>query len=121
MNKALIPIIRKLMPTTIAQQIVGVQPMPSSAFNTFSFDGSNRKDEMTTGEDFTYEQAYWAQPDLGGPYSLRQERYKEIHEWAGNTFGKHTKEWNNPRWSASDRKYWFKHEKDRLLFVLKWS
>ena len=36
MNKVLIPMIRKIAPTLIAQDIVGVQPMPSSVYDTFS-------------------------------------------------------------------------------------
>lgn len=120
-KSTLIPIIRKMMPSILAQEIVGVQPMTSSTGSIFDLSGRNRKDKLTIGEDFTYDQPYWAEPDLGGDWEYRHERYQEIHEWTSNTFGRHTLAWNNPRWSASNRRYWFKNEKDRTMFVLKWS
>ena len=87
----------------------------------FSWDASDRPDTVSIGENFDYVQPYWAEVSLGGPVSSRFERYQEIHAWAEKTFGAHTKEWNNPRWVASNRKYWFKHKKDRTMFVLRWS
>lgn len=87
----------------------------------FSWDGEHVKDKILTGEDFTYKQPYWVLPELGGLFSRRWERYQAINDWCCKTFGASTDAWNNPRWSASNRKYWFKYEKDRTLFVLRWS
>ena len=89
--------------------------------NTFLWDGSNRADTISIGENFTYEQPYWVELDLGGPFHERINRYQDVHAWVEKTFGAHTKGWNNPRWSASNRKYWFKNKKDRTLFVMRWS
>lgn len=87
----------------------------------YSWFGEDTKDKLLTGEDFTYKQPYWAQPELGGLFSSRWKRYTAINEWCCKTFGESNDAWKNPRWSASDRKYWFKYEKDRMLFVLRWS
>lgn len=121
MNKILIPLIRNIVPKLIAQDIVGVQPMTASTAQVFSWHGEDTKDRIITGEDFTYKQPYWVQPELGGLFSKRYDRYQEINDWCNKTFGASTEAWNNPRWSASNRKYWFKYEKDRMLFVLRWS
>lgn len=66
-----------------------------------------------------YDQPYWVELNLSGMRSY--EEYTKVHEWVNDKFGHKTDSWNNPRWSASNRKYWFKYEKDRTLFVLRWS
>lgn len=66
-----------------------------------------------------YDQPYWVELNLSGMRSY--EEYTKVHEWVNDKFGRKTDSWNNPRWSASNRKYWFKYEKDRTLFVLRWS
>lgn len=66
-----------------------------------------------------YDQPYWVELNLSGMRSY--EEYAKVHEWVNDKFGHKTDSWNNPRWSASNRKYWFKYEKDRTLFVLRWS
>lgn len=119
-KSVLIPIIRKMLPSVIAQEIVGVQPMATN-INVFNWSTETKPDELHIGYDPTYNQPYWVQPELGGLFSRRHERYQEINDWCNQTFGASTEGWNNPRWSASNRKYWFKYEKDRTLFVMKWS
>lgn len=66
-----------------------------------------------------YDQPYWVELNLRGSESYRQ--YEEVHRWVNEKFGAKSNSWNNPRWSASNRKYWFKYEKDRTLFILRWS
>ena len=78
-------------------------------------------DRMTIGYSPEYVQPYWVEPQLGTMHGDTRERYDKIHEWVEQTFGAKTEGWNNPRWSASNRKYWFKNEKDRTLFVFRWS
>lgn len=107
-SSALISIIRKQLPALIAKDIVGVQPM--------QFADIDSPASIETGENFSYDQPYWVELNLNGLFSSRQKKYTEVHAWVNKTFG-----WNNSRWSASNRKYWFKNEKDRMLFVLKWS
>ena len=120
-DPVIIPLIRKVVPNLIAQEIVGVQPMSIDTNSIFDIYSKDQKDQMTIGYSPEYNQPYWAEPTLGGPFSRRHKKYQEIHDWAIKTFGDSNDKWNNPRWSASNRKYWFKYEKDRTLFVMKWS
>ena len=67
-----------------------------------------------------YEQPYWVELNL--PLSRDSyDEYTKVHAWVNEKVGAKNPAWNNPRWSASNRKYWFKYEKDRTLFVLRWS
>lgn len=120
-NKILIPLIRKLTPKLIADEIVGVQPMTANTGSIFDIFDVDRKDSVNVGYSPEYEQPYWAEPIAGGIFSRRQQRYADIDEWVRKTFGDSNEGWKNPRWSASNRKYWFKYEKDRTLFVMRWS
>ena len=62
------------------------------------------------------EYPYWVQP-LN--YSIGE--WNEINTWVENTMG--TPDWTMPdcRWVGSYRKYWFRDERDRTMFILKWS
>jgi len=58
---------------------------------------------------------YWVQPQY---YSVT-EMYN-IEMWVQATFGDIL--WaDEGRWVGSDRKYWFRNEGDRTLFLLKWT
>ena len=58
---------------------------------------------------------YWVQPQY---YSIT-EMYN-IELWVRETFGDIF--WaDEGRWVGSDRKYWFRKESDRTLFLLKWA
>ena len=89
--------------------------------NVFNWSTETKPDELIIGYESKYNQPYWVQPELGGLFSRRQKRYEEIYQWCEKTFGASTEAWKNPRWSASNRKYWFKYEKDRTMFVMRWS
>jgi hypothetical protein len=50
----------------------------------------------------------------------------DMETWCIKTFGSSTDVWdfkmdNVGRWYANDRKFWFRNEQDRTLFILKWS
>ena len=60
---------------------------------------------------------YWVQPRY---YTVLD--WHKMNVWMTATFG-HC-DWStikNSRWVGSDRKYWFRDERDRTLFLLKWS
>jgi len=59
---------------------------------------------------------YWIQP-LG--YSPAE--WNKIHDWVVDTMG--YRDWlkEDARWVGSDRKYWFRDECDRTMFILRWS
>ena len=58
---------------------------------------------------------YWVQPRY---YNVVE--WHEIGKWMQATFGD-TNWSDNGRWVGSDRKYWFRNEADRTMFLLKWS
>ena len=58
---------------------------------------------------------YWVQPR----YYNVTDWYK-MDLWMRSTFG--DTNWSDKgRWVGSDRKYWFRAEADRTLFLLKWA
>lgn len=66
---------------------------------------------------------YTAQP-VGG-------NWLDMETWCAETFGKHGGAiWGadpkkapvpNERWYMNNRKFWFRDEKDRTMFILRWS
>lgn len=96
-QQILIPMIRKVMPNLIAQQITGVQPMSytgSGIFNQFFNKKFNKK--------------YW-------PYQYYVNVYvfSEVERWCWDRFkGRY---WNN-----YGRQFVFKREKDAVMFALRW-
>lgn len=97
--KVLIPMIRKVMPTTIAQQIVGVQPM-------------NIEDNLFTqffGE-HEYNKKHW-------PYQTKLSKdlnHYEAERWCWNRF-------KGRYWNSKGRQFVFKREKDYVMFILRWG
>ena len=122
--KILIPMIRKVMPATIAQDIVGVQPMDMGI-------------ELETGETYVDEAAshatenntvewYWARLPLsaGAFWNIKatQAHYKQVDAWCEETFGPRCSN-EHPEfiWDKINYRYCFKHSEDRTAFVLKWA
>jgi hypothetical protein len=64
---------------------------------------------------------YTAEP-VGG-------NWLEMETWALDTYGNPGEIWPEeefiwpecPRWMMNDRKFWFREERDRTLFILRWS
>lgn len=89
--KILIPLLRKHIPTLIAQDIVGVQPMVPLGFN----------------------KKYWPyQYYCGFKYSYQQ--MEEIERWCWQHF-------KGRNWRSADRFFAFKRQKDYNWFMLRWS
>ena len=53
--------------------------------------------------------------------------WMEMETWALSAFGDPSSIWDNLmpeagcRWYMNNRKFWFRQEKDRTMFILKWS
>ena len=55
--------------------------------------------------------------------------WKAMEEWAIATFGEPGEVWpkeqfgwpDNMRWCMNNRKFWFRDEKDRTMFIMRWS
>lgn len=46
----------------------------------------------------------------------------EMRDWCNNTYGpKPYGEYYGNRWMVSNNTFWFKHEKDRTMFLMRWS
>jgi hypothetical protein len=59
------------------------------------------------------------------PYWVKPHNYSDlewwaIDDWMVETFGE--SDWaKTSRWVGGNRKYWFRDEADRMLFLLRWS
>lgn len=78
------------------------------------------EDLMLTENKISGARYYCVQP-IGG-------NWKNMELWCIQTFGEPGEIWPNqdfvwpemPRWVMNNRKFWFRNEADRTLFVMKW-
>ncbi len=78
------------------------------------------KIELHTGNEKFGDCEYWVQANVPGLFSERRYKNLEIEAWVEQTYGPKS-DWGYGRWTAADSRYWFKEEKDRDWFVLKWT
>jgi hypothetical protein len=61
---------------------------------------------------------YYCVEPIGG-------NWPNMEKWATETFGAVGSVWAldppSKRWYANDRRFWFRNEADRTMFILKWS
>jgi hypothetical protein len=80
---------------------------------------------LVLSEGKVYGARYYCVEPVGG-------NWREMEDWCIQTCGETTgsiwaEEVNKvtpapgERWYANNRKFWFRHEKDRTLFILRWS
>jgi hypothetical protein len=79
--------------------------------------------DLKLSEGTVYGSRYYTVEPVGG-------NWREIEEWCSQTFGPgSSKIWQHDmskapapelRWYMNNRKFWFRDEKDRTMFVLKW-
>ncbi len=83
---------------------------------------SNPVSEITLGEGTVYGSRYYTAAPIGG-------NWLEMEKWCSITFGEGCRAlWGEKkapeparRWYANNRKFWFRSEKDRTLFIIRWS
>lgn len=95
-----------------------------------SFDGTNwvvvdvsqglDKLKIAIGKEKFGDCYYWVQVTVPGLFSERREKNLEIDEWVEKTYGPKST-WGYGRWTGADERYWFKEEKDRDWFILRWT
>jgi predicted phage tail protein len=118
MKNVILPMITKMMPSLIAQQIIGVQPMPLSAGLIFT-------QKMTTQDPnivkfhkkYKFSRAKWYIAEFDATF------YDEVDEWCAKQFGKHDKRpdaWSR-WWHRYESSIHFRDEKDYLMFLLRWG
>lgn len=115
-NKSvIIPIIRKINPSLIASQMVGVQPMSGSAGLSPHIFRDKIVSYMEAVEVNNIMVDYYAVKIQYGYYFS----YTEIQQWCENTFIKEDEPY---RWyMRNSNVYLFKSEEDRNWFLLRWS
>ena len=80
--------------------------------------------DLNLTEGRVYGARYYCVEPIGG-------NWREMEDWCINTYGKTTGSiWAqevdkttplvNERWYANNRKFWFRNESDRTMFILKW-
>ena len=59
---------------------------------------------------------YWVRP-----YNYSAKEWLDMTDWMVATFGPSDWLLKNAPYVGLDRKYWFRDERDRIFFILKWS
>jgi hypothetical protein len=59
---------------------------------------------------------YWVKP-----LNYSAAEWLQINVWIIDTMGSGDWSIEHGRWVGSDRKYWFRDERDRTMFILRWS
>ena len=59
---------------------------------------------------------YWVHP-----HNYDKQEWYDMDKWLLDTMGPNNWHNENALWVGSNRKYWFRDERDRTLFLLKWS
>jgi len=59
---------------------------------------------------------YWVKP-----CNYSRKEWDDMGVWMITTFGNGDWMTEHGLWVGSDRKYWFRNEADRTMFLLKWS
>ncbi len=110
----ILPIIKKLYPMLVAQQITGVQPIP---YNNIWTIGHSKDYRVWSKKKYNFSRARWYQAEFN------PKDYYEAHIWCEEQFGKHPK---NPDawsrwWHRFENSILFRDERDYILFTLRWS
>lgn len=119
--KIMIPMIRKVAPAMIAQQIISVQPMTMPHQNkvelrcgTAYLGGKKKGDWFTVYIAIPFR--FNASTSMGHGATVKKIK-DDYHKWTEETFGPES----NDTWFERDDRYYFRSEADQSLFVLKWS
>lgn len=123
--KILIPMIRKVMPTMVANDIIGTQPMhwPGNELET----GETYVDEAASyATDENIVEWYWARLPVAAGAIFNMGAYgkfvDEVEAWCEETFGPRCSN-EHPEfiWDKINGRYCFKRSEDRTAFMLKWG
>ena len=108
--------IRKIMPASLAQQLMSVQPMTVQVGEIFNY---------TPNPKYKFSRAKWYEAisaaDMSSPWPFVKYS-REQYSWCIEQFGPsplHPDAWC--RWYMIDDHYRFRDEKDYVLFILRWK
>ena len=114
----LLPMIRQVYPSIIANQILGVQPMNGAVGGVFAL-----RANYSPQSKYKFSRAKWYVAEINDNSLWRlSKEYNDMIEWCTEQFGPHPKykdAWS--RWWVGHGDIRFRDEKDYVLFVLKWS
>ena len=75
---------------------------------------------ITPRLDTGYAENQPSHPHWVKPHNYSAEEWLNMTDWMVETFGE--SDWaKTSRWVGGNRKYWFRDEADRMLFLLRWS
>jgi hypothetical protein len=84
---------------------------------------SHPLEDLMLSQGTVYGARYYTVEPIGG-------NWMEIEEWAIQTYGETGSLWRETknltpeplqRWYMNNRKFWFRDERDRTMFILRWS
>ena len=120
MDKVIIPLIRKVYPAMLADQIISIQPMSLDVNSMYPFTFKVVKGQTTadknnwhTDYDRFNEYPYSATDTLWYPWT-EADKDREMDVWCAASF-------NGGSWHRTGQTYRFKNEEDRTLFILRWA
>ena len=107
----MLPMIRRVMPSVIAQDILSVQPMTVTSSRVELRCGTATLAGSQTGTWFT---VYVSMPFS---FAMKPAHGIEHYQWCVDTFGPE----DNVNWFEKDYRFYFRNEADMSMFVLKWT
>jgi hypothetical protein len=100
-TNVMIPMIKRIMPGILANQITGIHPMPASTGSIFTV-----KNNWLFRD---YNKKYWPHQ-----FIVENDKRREVEKWCWNHF-------NGWRWHSSRGKFVFKKADDAMLFKVRWE
>ena len=100
---------------------MGKSAISAQAFQRLWDDINNSPiEDLKLSEGKVYGSRYYTVEPVGGSWL-------QMETWCLDTFGSNGSAWDkdkspepNARWYMNDRKFWFRNEADRTMFILKW-
>jgi len=97
---------------------MGKSTFSGQAFQRLWDDINSRPiEELVLSEGRVHGARYYCVEPIGG-------NWREMEDWCISTYGAVGSVWAldppSKRWYANDRRFWFRHESDRTMFILKW-
>jgi hypothetical protein len=75
---------------------------------------------LDTGYELFGDCGYWVQFKFNAGYDYQSDINHEVKKWTEQTYGPMSA-WGTGRYCGSSSKYYFKDERDRDWFVMRWS
>lgn len=118
MNPVLMPMIRQVFPSLIAQSILGVQPMTGNVGRIFTLNVKYEDPSIAKfHKKYKFSRAKWYVVEFD------EKNYSAVDQWCAEHFGPHPKRpdaWSR-WWHRYETSIHFRDEDDAVLFKLTWG